>query len=279
MRTHVFGPTGREVPVIGQGTWNSPTRSAPRDEAVRALRRGIELGMTHIDTAEMYGNGASEELVASAIEGFPREELFLVSKVLPSNGTYRQTIAACEATLKRMRIEYLDCYLLHWRGGEDLEETMHALEALVRNGKIRALGVSNFDVEDMQEARGYLDREKIACNQLLYNLHDRTIESAEIADARDHGTAVVGYTPFGRRASVRDDVVERIARERGVSPRAVILAFLVRDPIAFAIPKASTVAHVEENAQAGDLVLTDAETAAIDAAHTAGRRRGALPMN
>ena len=279
MRTHVFGTTGREVPVIGQGTWNSPTRSAARDEAVRAIRRGIELGMTHIDTAEMYGSGASEELVASAIEGFPREELFLVSKVLPSNGTYPKTIAACEATLRRMRVDYLDCYLLHWRGGEDLEETMHALEALVRSGKIRSLGVSNFDVDDMREARGYLDREPIACNQLLYNLEERTIESAEFEEAREHDTAIVGYTPFGRRANVRDVVVDRIARDRGVSSRAVILAFLVRSPIAFAIPKASTVAHVEENAQAGDLVLTEAELAAIDAAHTAGRRRGSLPMN
>ncbi len=275
-----FGATGRNVPILGQGTWKFPARGERADEVKRALRRGIELGMVHIDTAEMYGDGAAERVVGEAIAGLPREQLFLVSKVLPSNATYDGTIRACEATLKRMRIDHLDCYLLHWRGSVPLGETMRALETLVRDGKTRSLGVSNFEVADLEEARAALEREPIACNQVLYHLTERTAEAHELPYCREHDIAVVGYTPFGRgdwadRPGAR--VLEEIARKRGVTPHQVILAFLTREPINFAIPKSSTVEHVEENAGAGDLRLDDAEIAAIDVAFPVRGRRGGLP--
>ena len=275
-----FGPTGRALPIVGQGTWNVPVRGDRAEEAKRALRRGIELGMVHIDSAEMYGDGAAERLVGEAIRGLPREALFLVSKVLPSHASYEGTIRACEASLKRMRVEYLDCYLLHWRGNVPLAETMGALEALVADGKIRALGVSNFEVDDLEEARAALSREPIACNQVLYHLGERTIEQHELPYCREHGIAIVGYTPFGRGDWTDGrgaHALEAIARKHGATPRQVILAFLTRDPIAFVIPKASTLAHVEENAGAGDLHLDDADVAAIDAAFPVRRRRGGLP--
>ena len=280
MIARAFGTTGRNVPVVGQGTWNVPTRGARADEAKRALRRGVELGMVHVDTAEMYGDGAAERLVGEAIAGLPREQLFLVSKVLPSNATYDGTIRACEASLERMRVDYLDCYLLHWRGSIPLGETMRALEKLVADGKIRALGVSNFEVSDLEEARAALETERIACNQVLYHLGERTVETHETPYCREHDIAIVGYTPFGRgdwadRPGSR--VLRDIARKRGATPHQVILAFLTRQPINFAIPKSSSIEHVEENAGAGDLHLDDAETAAIDEAFPVKRRRGGLP--
>jgi diketogulonate reductase-like aldo/keto reductase len=280
MISRPFGLTGRDVPVIGQGTWNTPTRGESAEEAKRALRRGVELGMVHIDTAEMYGDGASERLIGEAIRGLPREQLFLVSKVLPSNASYEGTIRACEASLKRMRVDYLDGYLLHWRGSVPLGETMRALERLVDDGKIRALGVSNFEVADLEEARVALERAPIACNQVLYHLNERTVEEHEFPYCREHGIAIVGYTPFGRgdwtdRPGAH--VLEEVARKHGATARQVVLAFLTRDPIAFTIPKASTVAHVEENAGAGALRLGDDDVAAIDRAFPTRRRRGGLP--
>jgi diketogulonate reductase-like aldo/keto reductase len=171
-----FGSGFPEVPIIGQGTWNVALRGSARDEAIRSLHAGIELGMVHIDTAEMYGDGGAETLVGEAIAGLPRERLFLVSKVLPSNASFNGTIKACHASLKRMRVDYLDCYLLHWRGSVPLSETMRALEKLVADGAIRSLGVSNFEVDDLREAQAVLKRERIACNQVLYHLGERTIE-------------------------------------------------------------------------------------------------------
>ena len=275
-----FGATARGVPIVGQGTWNTPVRGAKAEEAKRALRRGVELGMVHIDTAEMYGDGASERLIGEAIAGLPREQLFIVSKVLPSNASFEGTIRACEASLRRLGTDYLDAYLLHWRGATPLSETMRALERLVADGKTRALGVSNFDVDDLEEARAALEREPIACNQVLYHLTERTVEAHELPYCREHGIAVTAYTPFGRGdwadgAGAR--VVEDVARKHGATPHQAILAFLTRDPAVFAIPKAATVPHVEENAGAGDLRLTADDVAAIDAAFPVRRRRGGLP--
>lgn len=275
-----FGSTGIELPIIGQGTWNVPSRGPAMDEAKAALRRGVELGMVHIDTAEMYGDGSAERLIGSAIAGLPRERLYIVSKVLPSNASYTGTIRACEASLARLGLDYLDCYLLHWRGGNPLDETMRAMETLVRDGKIRALGVSNFDVDDLREATAALTTERIACNQVLYHLGERTIEGHELTYAREHEIAIVAYTPFGRgdyRHRPGVHALETVARTRGATIPQVILAFLTRDPIVFTIPKASTVAHVEENAGAGDLRLTDDEIEAIDRAYPAARRRGGIP--
>jgi diketogulonate reductase-like aldo/keto reductase len=273
-----FGSTGVDVPVIGQGTWDLPERGAPAEEAVRTLRRGIELGMVHIDTAEMYGDGRVEELVADAIGGVPRERLFLTSKVLPSNATLKGTIAACDRSLRRLRTAYLDLYLLHWPGSHPLDATMQALESLVAAGKTRFIGVSNFDLNELREARSYLRDVPLACNEVLYHLRERGIEHRILPYCEREQIAVVGYTPFGRGRFPRDatrsgGVLEHIARNRGATPRQVILAFLTRRPALFAIPKASQVEHVEENAGAADLRLNDEEIAAIDRAFPVGEER------
>jgi diketogulonate reductase-like aldo/keto reductase len=240
----------------------------------------VELGMVHIDTAEMYGDGGSESLIGEAIRDLPRESLFLVSKVLPSNASYDGTIRACDRSLKRMGIAYFDAYLLHWRGGYPLADTIGALERLIADGKIRHLGVSNFDLDDLREAQSLLTRETIACNQVLYHLTERTVERHELPYCREHGIALVGYTPFGRGDYAdRPGAAEltRIAQKYGVSVPQVILAFLTREPHTFAIPKAAKIAHVEENAGAGTLVLDPDDIGAIDAAYPVRTRRGGLP--
>lgn len=280
MLARAFGAGFPSVPVIGQGTWNVPLRGSARDEAIGSLRAGVELGMVHIDTAEMYGDGGAETLVGEAIAGLPREQLFLVSKVLPSNASFKGTIGACHASMKRMRVDYLDCYLLHWRGSVPLAETMRALEQLVAGGDIRSLGVSNFDVADLLEAQAALKREKVACNQVLYHLAERTIEEHEVPFCRDAGIATVAYTPFGRgdwHGTPGAKELERIAKGHGVTAHAVILAFLTRDELTFAIPKASKPAHVGDNAAAGEFRLTPEEISAIDRAFPVRKRRGGLP--
>jgi len=281
MQYRTFGPTRREVARIGQGTWKFPTRGAGVDEAKRALRRGIELGMTHIDTAEMYGDGRSEEIIGEVIRGLDRERLFIVSKVLPQNASYEGTIRACEQSLRRLGTEYLDVFLLHWRGSKPLRETMRALERLVHDGKIRALGVSNFDVEDLREARRYLERAPIACNQVLYNFARRGIEYDLIPYCRDEKIAVVAYTPFGGMPNPRSpaaSAIDGIAAKHGVGAHQVALAWVTRDPICFTIPKAIDVRHVEENAAAGDLELDPSDIRAIDEAFNPPRRATPLAM-
>jgi diketogulonate reductase-like aldo/keto reductase len=264
-----FGTSGCSVPVIGQGTWDMPERGEPRDEAKKALVTGIHKGLVHIDTAEMYGSGLAEELVGEAIRGIHRDELFLVSKVLPTNATYKGTIKACELSLRRMKCDFLDCYLLHWRGNYPLEDTVGALETLVQQGKIRFLGVSNFDVEDLKEASAYLSKERIVCNQVLYHLKERGIERRVIPYCEEQEIAVVAYTPFGQRpmpepGSAGGRVLAKIAAKYGVTPRQVVLAFLTRNPILFTIPKASKTEHVLENAKAGELTLDRDDIEAID---------------
>ena len=192
MKSQIFGRGGPQVPVIGQGTWYIDR--GDRKSAVAALRRGIDLGMTHIDTAEMYGD--AELVIADAIAG-RRDEVFLVSKVLPSNASRRGTIAACERSLKRLKTDRLDCYLLHWRGSYPLPETVAAFEELVRAGKIRSWGVSNFDTDDLNEMLAVAGKGRIACNQVLYHLQERAIEHAVIPWCEQHGVAVVAYSPFG----------------------------------------------------------------------------------
>ncbi len=273
MKTKRFGWTDLEVPVIGQGTWPVP--------AVAALRRGIDLGMTHVDTAEMYGDGRSEELVGEAIAPYPRASLFVVTKVLPSNATQAGVATACERSLRRLRTDYVDCFLLHWRGDVALEETMAGLADLVRAGKARTIGVSNFDPWDLREGVVALPAAtRIACNQILYNLDERTPEAHELPWARDNDSAVVAYTPLARSGDSASEVVlGEIARAHRVTPEAVALAFLTHDPLAFAIPKANTIAHVEANAAAGDVTLSDDEIAAIDRAFPVRQRVGPLPTN
>src|ERR1700716_97588 len=256
MRQQKFGSSGPDVSVIGQGTWYLDR--GDRKAAVAALRRGIDLGMTHIDTAEMYGD--AELVIADAIEG-QRDKVFLVSKVLPSNASRRGTITACERSLKRLKTDHLDCYLLHWRGSYQLSETVTVFDELMHAGKIRSWGVSNFDVDDLAELLRVAGEGKIACNQVLYHLQERAIEHAVIPWCTQHGTEVVAYSPFGHHdfPSARGKagaVLQTIAEAHGASPRQVALSFLTREPSVFAIPKASTPEHAAENAGAGDLVLS-----------------------
>ena len=198
MKFRSFGSAQSGISVIGQGTWN--LELAPRADAIKALQRGIDLGMTHIDTAEMYGSGRAEALTGEAITG-RRDKVFIVSKVLPSNASRKGTLAACERSLKQLKTDYLDCYLLHWRGSYALEDTFAAFEELKSAGKIRSWGVSNFDEDDLQEALGIAGKGKIACNQVLYHLRERAIEHAVIPWCEKNGVAVVAYSPFGQMAS------------------------------------------------------------------------------
>jgi diketogulonate reductase-like aldo/keto reductase len=284
MRYHRFGTTGRDVAVIGQGTWY--IEDGDRRAAVAALRRGLDLGMNHIDTAEMYGNGAAERVVGEAIAG-RRDEVFLVSKVLPHNASRAGTIAACERSLARLATDRIDCYLLHWRGAHRLAETIAAFAALQQSGKIRAWGVSNFDVDDLQEAEteaaAVAGAGRMACDQVLYHAQERDIEHAVIPWCEGHGVAVTAYSPYGHGSfpgprSPGGRVFAEIAQAHGATPRQVALAFLVRRANVFAIPKAASAGHVEENAGAGDLVLTREEIARVEAALPLGRKLGALPM-
>jgi diketogulonate reductase-like aldo/keto reductase len=244
MTTREFGSAGVKVPVIGQGTWQMNKRG------LDALRTGIELGMTHIDTAEMYTG--SEEVVAQAIHG-RRRNVFLVSKVLPSNASYKATIHACDASLKRLKTDYLDVYLLHWwSGSHPIEETMRAMEELVAAGKIRHIGVSNVDVDQLKQAQKALSREKIVCNQVLYHLKSRGIENRLLPYCESQKIAVVGYSPFGNGdfpspASKGGQILASRAKRHGKTPRQIALNFLTRRKSLFTIPKASTLEHLREN--------------------------------
>ncbi|WP_435171552.1 aldo/keto reductase [Falsirhodobacter sp. 1013] len=268
----------REVPVIGQGTWYID--DAHRPTAVAALRRGLDLGMTHIDTAEMYGD--AEIVVGEAIAG-RRDEVFLVSKVLPTNASRAGTVAACERSLARLRTDRLDCYLLHWPGLHPLEETFAGFERLREQGKILSWGLSNFDVPDLDAAWKAGGEGRIACNQVLYHLGERAIEHAVLPWCEEHGVAVVAYSPFGHGdfpgpRTPGGRVLEEIAASHGATARQVVLRFLVRRPSLLAIPKATSAEHAADNAAAGALRLTDAELARIDAAFPLGPRPRRLPM-
>ncbi len=279
MKQKKFGTGGPDVSVIGQGTWYLDR--GDRKAAVAALRCGIDLGMTHIDTAEMYGD--AELVIADAIAELPREKLFLVSKVLPSNASRRGTIAACERSLKRLGTDHLDCYLLHWRGSYPFEETVAAFDELVAAGKIRSWGVSNFDADDLGEMLAITGKGKIACNQVLYHLQERAIEYSVIPWCEQHGVAVVAYSPFGHNEfpSPRGnagEVLQAIADAHKASARQVALAFLTRAPSVFAIPKASRAEHAADNAGAGNLKLSDSEIATLDKAFPRGPKPRSLPM-
>jgi diketogulonate reductase-like aldo/keto reductase len=278
LQTKKFGGKEPDVPVIGQGTWYIDR--GDRKSAVTALRRGIDLGMTHIDTAEMYGD--AELVVAEAIAG-KRDEIFLVSKVLPSNASRRGTITACERSLKRLQTDRLDCYLLHWRGSHPLDETVAAFAELAAAGKIRSWGVSNFDTDDLHELLAVAGRGKIACNQVLYHLQERAIEHAVIPWCEAHGVAVVAYSPFGHNdfpspRSKPGEVLRTIADAHGASPRQVALCFLTRNPVVFTIPKAASAEHAADNAAAGALKLSEHEIAALDKAFPRGPKPRGLPM-
>ncbi|MEJ0008627.1 MAG: aldo/keto reductase [Steroidobacteraceae bacterium] len=265
---------------LGQGTWN--IERAPAQAAVDSLRRGIDLGMTHIDTAEMYGSGTAERLTAKAIEG-RRNEIFLVSKVLPSNASRKGVVRACEATLARLNTDRLDCYLLHWRGNYPLRETVAGFDQLIREGKIRSWGVSNFDVDDLEVVYKLSSEQPPACNQVLYHLEQRAIEHAVIPWCSTHAITVVAYSPFGSQSgfpspkSVGGRVLQQVAESHGATARQVALRFLLRDSSVITIPKASTLEHVSANAKAAEIELTPSDLARIDAAFPLGPRPRSLP--
>jgi len=278
MEVRQFDSTDYQVQVIGQGTWYID--AGDRALAIAALRRGIDLGMNHIDTAEMYGD--AEEIVGEAIAG-RRGEVFLVSRVLPENASRAGTIEACERSLSRLNTDWLDCYLLHWRGQYPLEDTIAGFEQLQASGKILSWGVSNFDAPDLEKAWEFTSEGGLVCNQVLYHLQERAIEHAVLPWCEDHGVAVVGYAPFGHGSFPDPDtpegrVLQEIAEAHNATPRQVALRFLVRRPSLFTIPKASRPDHTTENAWAGDLRLTEAEITRIDRAFPLGPPPPTLPV-
>lgn len=266
-----FGWTGLDVPVIGMGTWMIEGRSRDAERrAIEALRLGLDLGMNHIDTAEMYGNGRAEELIAEAVDD-QREQVFLVSKVLPSNASYQGTLKACERSLKRLKTDFIDLYLVHWPSSQHpIEETMRAMEKLVDEGMIRFIGVSNFDVEQLREAQRALKKYRIACDQVLYHLAYRGIEQDLLPYCAEKGIAIVGYSPFGHGSfpsshSRGGKVLAEIAKRHNRTMRQVALNFLTRDPNLFTIPKAGNPDHVRDNSGAvGDWKLSDEDISTID---------------
>ena len=280
MRTHLFGAGGPALGVIGQGTWYLD--EARRADAIAALRVGLDHGLTHIDTAEMYGDGAAEELVGEAIAG-RRDEVFLVSKVLPHNASRRGTIAACDRSLERLGTDRLDAYLLHWPGDHALEDTFAAFDELQRAGKILRWGVSNFDVADLQEALAIAGPGRIACNQVLYHLRERAVEHGVLPWCERNDVTLVAYSPFGHDDFPAPDspggcVLADIAAAHDASPRQVALAFLTREPAVLAIPKAARTAHALDNAGALALALSADEIERIDAAFPRGPQPRWLPM-
>jgi diketogulonate reductase-like aldo/keto reductase len=283
MHKRKFGWTDVEVPVIGQGTWMIEGDIETERLAVEALRLGLDLGLTHIDTAEMYGNGHVEELVAEAIAG-RRDEVFLVSKVLPSNASYEGTLRACKRILKRLKTDWLDLYLLHWPSSSiPIEETMRAMEKLVEEGLVRFIGVSNFDLEELKEAEDSLRNERMMCNQVLYHLGYRGIERRLLPYCTKQGIAIVGYAPFGHGnfpspQSAGGRVLTDIAERHGRTPRQVALNFLTRNRCVFTIPKNSRPERARENSGGVEWQLTEDEIEAINQAFPVPDRDTPLEM-
>ncbi|MGW7418092.1 aldo/keto reductase [Streptomyces sp. NPDC054863] len=272
-RTVAF-PSGMSVPALGQGTWRMGDTYARRSEELASLRRGLDLGMTLIDTAEMYGSGASEELVGEAIRG-RRDEVFLVGKVLPSNADSRGTLDACHASLRRLGTDRIDLYLLHWRGRVPLSETVEALEGLVSSGSIGAWGVSNLDVDDLDELpTGALP----ATNQVLYNLTRRGPEYDLLPWCRERSVPVMAYSPLEQGRLLGHEALDSVAKNHGATPLQVALAWVLRRDDVIVIPKASTVAHVEANHAALDISLTEGDLKALDAAFPPPVRKQPLEM-
>jgi len=275
MKTVEMG--GTLVPALGQGTWNIGDSAASRAAEIVTLQRGIEYGMTLIDTAEMYGSGRSESLVGEAIVGI-RQRVYVVSQVLPSNASFDGTVRACEASLKRLHTDALDLYLLHWRGRYPLQETVRAFESLMKQGKIRAWGVSNFDAEDMEELFSTHGGTACAANQVLYNPEHRGIEHDLLPWCGQNGVTVMAYSPVGQGGRLlSNSAIRGVAQKHGVSAAQAALAWCLRQAL-IAIPKASSVRHVEENAAAVGLELDADDLAAIDRVYPPPKRKQPLEM-
>ncbi len=271
-------PDGTQVPALGQGTWHMGETRREQAAEVAALRLGIELGMTLIDTAEMYGDGGAEQVVAEATEG-QRERVFIVSKVMPHNASRRGTVAACERSLKRLRTDRIDLYLLHWQGAHPLAETLEGFAALLASGKIARWGVSNLDTAELAELAGLPGGGACATDQVLYNLGARGIEFDLLPWCTERGMPVMAYSPVGQGGSLlRNPALRGVAERRGATPAQVALAWTLRHPGTISIPKASDLAHVRENAAAATLSLGPDDLAALDAAFPPPRRKQHLDM-
>ncbi len=278
IKAPVILPDGTAVPALGQGSWNMGERNADRAAEARALRLGLDLGLTLIDTAEMYADGGAEEVVAAAIHG-RRSEVFLVSKAYPQNASRTRAKRACEASLKRLGTDYLDLYLLHWRGNVPLAETIAAFEALQREGKIRRWGVSNLDPADMKELLALPGGEVCAVNQVLYNLQHRGIEFDLLPQSAAIHIPIMAYSPVGQGgALLQSPALQAVAKRQSASPAQVALAWVLRQPNVIAIPKSAREAHVRQNAQALALELTPADLAALDRAFPPPRKATPLAM-
>lgn len=267
-------PDGSEIPRLGQGTWRVGENTQTEETEIQSLRTGIELGLGLIDTAEMYGEGSAEAVIGKAIQTVERESLYLVSKVYPQNAGRRHMFESCENSLKRLGTDCLDLYLLHWPGSIPLEETVECMEELVKQGKIKRWGVSNFDVEDMEALFSVPNGNRCAINQVLYHLGSRGIEFDLLPWMRRHKMPVMAYCPIAQAGALRskmmsDETVVRIANEKQISVVQLLLAFVLSQPDIIAIPKAANPQHMKENAAAAGVMLTDADKAALDAAFPA----------
>ncbi len=276
MRT-ILLPSGRSIPVLGLGTWRMGEQAKRRQEEVTALQHGLALGMNLIDTAEMYGEGGAETVIAEAI-ATRRETVFLVSKVYPHNASRQGVIAACERSLHRLKTDYLDLYLLHWRGSIPLTETLAAFQQLQQAGKIRDYGVSNFDLADMTEADGLEGGKAIATNQVLYNLSRRGIEWDLLPWCRQHHIPIMAYSPVEQGRLLRNPRLRSIAEQMGTTPAQVAIAWLLHQENVIVIPKSSSIAHVEENYAALNLQLDPDTMSALDAAFPAPAQPVSLEM-
>ena len=268
---------GQSVPVLGQGTWNMGESPAQASAEVRALQAGLDLGMSLIDTAEMYAEGGAERIVAKAIAG-RREQVYLVSKVLPHNASKRGTIAACEASLKRLETDRIDLYLLHWRGTHPLAATIEGMETLVSQGKIGGWGVSNFDTDDIDDLLEQAHGEHYLCNQVLYNLSRRGIEYDLLPQAQQARIAVMAYSPIEQGRILKHPALTALAQAHGVTPAQIALAWVLRQPGVVAIPKAADVAHVQANRASLDISLSAADLKTLDEAFAPPRRKQPLAM-
>jgi diketogulonate reductase-like aldo/keto reductase len=269
--------SGEQVPALGQGTWYMGEDRRRAAEEAAALRLGIDLGMTLIDTAEMYGSGGAEEVVARAAEGM-RDRLFIVSKVYPHNASRAGVVAACERSLKRLATDRIDLYLLHWRGSIPLAETLEGFQRLERDGKIRHHGVSNFDRADMAEWVGLSGGETVAADQVLYNLSRRGPEWDLVPWCRERGVAIMAYTPLGQGSMLGNRTLAEIARRSGATPAQIALAWLLREEGTIVIPKASRPEHVRENRGALDIALTEEDLTALDRAFPPPKSKSSLGM-
>ncbi len=270
-------PSGREIPILGQGTWRMGEDSSQKDAEIGALRLGLDMGMTLIDTAEMYGEGGAEEVVGEAIAN-RRESVYLVSKVYPHNASRKGAIEACERSLKRLKTDRIDLYLLHWRSSIPLSETLEAFESLKEAGKIQDYGVSNFDADDMKKAINLPNGKQIATNQVLYNLARRGIEWDLLPWCRQHNIPIMAYSPIEQKGILNNSQLKSVASRHNATPAQIGLAWLLQQPGIIAIPKASNPEHVKENSAALDIQLTQEDLTQLDQAFPPPNRKMSLAI-